>query len=94
MEPLIYNIKSDLKYFLNYLCSCLTEAGAHASVSLASLRHSVAPPLITESMTLNLPSKPYLALSGAIRNPVEFIIRYGYYPESGIWWNFISRYTR
>ena len=40
-----YNIKADLKYFLNYLCLCLTSACARASVSLASLRHSVAPPL-------------------------------------------------
>ena len=30
-------------------------------------------------MTLNLPGKPYLALSGTIRNPVESVIRY--YPE-------------
>ena len=32
-------------------------------------------------MTLNLPDKPYLALSGTIRNPVESVIR----------WNLISR---
>ena len=43
-------------------------------------------------MTLNLPGKPYLALSGTIWNPVESVI--WYYPESGIQWNVISGYIR
>ena len=40
-------------------------------------------------MTLNLPGRPYLALSGTIQYPVESVIRYPVefdilvYPESG-----------
>ena len=41
-------------------------------------------------MALKLPGKPYLELSGTIRNLVESVIRY--YPESGICWNLISGY--
>ena len=45
-------------------------------------------------MTLNLPGKPYLALSGIIRNPVSGRICYPVLSESGIRWNLISGYIR
>ena len=47
---------------------------------------------LNQSVTLNLPGKPYLALSGTIRNPVSCKICYPVL--SGIRWNLISGYIR
>ena len=97
ISGILYQVESHIQYYPvhNQLLSNTAIRSSILMVFNISCQSNA--PWISASVTLNLPDKPYLALSGFIRNPVESVIRYFlesiriWYPGiSGIQWKSVS----